>query len=305
MDRRAFHRTLAAGAASLAALPLATSPAVAAMTSARSGAAPDRLHDPASQDDMMATMRRFIDDLAQGDAAERERIAPTNWRRIALLAYPGMFPLDLLGPKTVFEDLLNTHVHIVGKTRAPIPVGRNAQLLPDVTLADCPDHLDVLFVPGGGLGTLAMMRDQEVHAFLRRQATTARYVTSVCTGSLVLGAAGLLRGHKATSHWVAMDILSQLGATPVRERVVEDRNRITGAGVTAGLDLAFVIAARLTGERYARAEMLNIEYDPNPPFRAGSPAQAGAQTTDALSRMYGTLVGGMKAAAADAARRFG
>lgn len=301
MDRRDFGRQLAATAAALTALPLVPS-LLAAEAPAAHAAVP--LEGP-RQDDMMASMKRFVDELSQGDSKVREMIVPTQWRQVALLAYPGMFPLDLLGPKAIFEDLLNTHVHIVARSKTPIAIGGHAQLLPDVTYADCPDHLDVLFVPGGGLGTMAMMRDRDTHAFLQKQAATARYLTSVCTGSLVLGAAGLLRGYRATSHWVAHDILTQLGATPVKARVVEDRNRITGAGVTAGLDLAFVIASRLTGETYARAEMLNTEYDPDPPFRAGSPEGAGTLVTGALSRMYAPLVGGMKAAAADAAKRFG
>lgn len=152
------------------------------------------------------------------------------------------------------------------------------------TFADCPENLEVLFVPGGGPGTVAMMGDVEVHAFLQRHAKTARYLTSVCTGSLVLGSAGLLRGYRATSYWLARDLLGKLGATPVAVRVVEDRNRITGAGVTAGLDLAFVIAARLTGDNYAKAEMLNVEYDPDPPFKAGTPEGAGEVVPSSLRR---------------------
>lgn len=295
MDRRDFHRHLAASAAAFAALPLVRSPAAAAAEPV----------DGPLQDDMMVTMRRFIDDLSQGDPKIKEMIAPTKWRQIGMLAFPGMFPLDLLGPKAIFEDLLNTHVHIIGKTKAPIPTGRHAQLLPDVTLADCPEHLDVLFVPGGGLGPVAMMRDPEVIAFLQKQAKTARFVTSVCTGALVLGAAGLLRGRRATTHWVTLDILKTLGATPVKARVVEDGNVITGAGVTAGLDLAFVIAARLTGENYAKAEMLNTEYDPDPPFKAGSPEGAGEMVTAAMRRMYAPITAAFQAGAADAAKKFG
>ncbi|MGE0443103.1 MAG: DJ-1/PfpI family protein [Gemmatimonadales bacterium] len=292
MDRRDFHRYLAA----LAAAGLLPGPAAAAVRASA---------EPPLQEDMMAAMRRFVDDLAQGDQAIKEQIVPTTFRQIGLVAFPGMFPLDILGPKAVFEDLLNTHVHIVAKSKAPIAVGGHAQLLPDLTLADCPEHLDVIFVPGGGVGPVTMMQDAEMLEFLRHQARTARYVTSVCTGSLVLGAAGLLRGYRATSHWVTLDVLSRLGATPVKARFVEDRNRITSAGVTAGLDLAFVVAARLAGERYARAEMLNIEYDPDPPFRAGNPQDAGEPVTGALTRMYGSLTRAFEAAATEAAKRFG
>ncbi len=297
MDRRDFHRHLAASAAAAAGLALGGPTAAVASRPS--------LETVPQQDDMMATMRRFIDDLSQGDPKVREMIAPTKWRQIGMLAFPGMFPLDILGPKAIFEDLLNTNVHIIGKTKAPIPTGRHAQLIPDVTLADCPENLDVLFVPGGGLGPVAMMRDPEVIAFLQKQAKTARYVTSVCTGALVLGAAGLLRGRRATTHWVTLDVLKTLGATPVKARVVEDGNVITGAGVTAGLDLAFVLAARLTGENYAKAEMLNTEYDPDPPFRAGSPEGAGEPVTGALRRMYGSLTTAFQATATEAAKRFG
>ena len=297
MDRRDFHRRLAATAAAVTGLHL--------MPDALS-ATPAPVPSPSwQQDDMMKVMTRFVDDLAQGDPKVREAIAPAKMRHIALLAYPGMFPLDILGPKAIFEDLLSTHVHIVAKTREPVPVGRHAQLLPDVTLADCPENLEVIFVPGGGPGTVAMMGDLDVHAFLQRQAKTARYVASVCTGSMVLAAAGLLRGYRATSHWLTRDLLAKLGAVPVEQRVVEDRNRITSAGVTAGLDLAFVVAAKLAGVNYAKAEMLNTEYDPDPPFRAGSPKDAGEVVTGALRRMYAPLMTAMESQVAAAAKRLG
>ncbi len=296
MDRRAFHRRVAASAAALTGLHVM--PELGSATPAE----PSSLRQ---QDDMMKVMTRFVDDLAQGDPNVREAIAPAKMRHIAMLAYPGMFPLDLLGPKAIFEDLLSTHVHIVAKTRQPVPIGRHAQLLPDVTLADCPENLDVLFVPGGGPGTVAMMADLEVHAFLQRQAKTARFVTSVCTGSMVLASAGLLRGYRATSHWLTRDLLAKLGATPVAERVVEDRSRITGAGVTAGLDLAFVIASRLTGENYAKAEMLNTEYDPDPPFKAGTPHDAGEVVAGAVRRMYAGLLTAVEGQVAAAAKRLG
>jgi cyclohexyl-isocyanide hydratase len=287
MDRRDFHRRLAATAA-------ATLTGLSLRPDAASATATDVASDLFPQDDMMKVMARFVDELAQGDPKVREMIAPTKPRQIALLAYPGMFPLDLLGPKAIFEDLLSTHVHIVAKSKSPVPVGRHAQLLPDVTLADCPESLDVIFVPGGGAGTAAMMGDLEVHAFLQRQAKTARYVTSVCTGSMVLASAGLLRGYRATSHWLTRDLLAKLGAIPVEQRVVEDRNRITSAGVTAGLDLAFVVAAKLASVNYAKAEMLNVEYDPDPPFRAGSPKDAGTLVTGALRGMYAPLMKAME-----------
>lgn len=301
MDRRGFHRRVAALAAGLAGASLIPGGGPASAEALGGQAAPGS----PQQDEMAAAMQRLIEDLSAGDPRVGEMIAPSKWRHIGLLAFPGMFPLDILGPKAVFEDLLNTHVHVVAKSKAPVPVGRHAQLLPDYTLVDCPEGLDVLFVPGGGLGPISMMSDPEAIAFLQHQAKTARYLTSVCTGSLVLGAAGLLRGYRATTHWVTHDILARLGATPVRARVVEDRNRITAAGVTAGLDIAFVIAARLAGENYAKAEMLNIEYDPDPPFRAGNPEAAGELVTGAMTRMYGPLTRAFERTATEAAKRFG
>jgi len=246
-------------------------------------------------------MVRLIDDLADGDAAQRALILPDTPRRIGMLVYPGMYPLDLLGPKTIFNDLLNTRVHLIAPTLTPVPAGNGVSITPDVTYETCPTGLDVIFVPGGGDGTVRMMQHAPTLAFLQKQAESARWVTSVCTGALVLGAAGLLDGYRATTHWVTHDVLRLLGAVPVQQRVVEDRNRITSAGVTAGLDMAFTLTARLAGENYARAEMLNIEYDPDPPFRAGSPKRAGKKITSAMTGMYAGIVAG--ATEASRARR--
>jgi cyclohexyl-isocyanide hydratase len=293
MDRRNFSVAIARAAAALATLPALGASEVA-------HAAAPSLADLAQGQDHQDPMSRLIDDLAQGDAATREMILPKKWRRIGMFAYPGMYPLDFLNPKVVFGDMLNTRVHIIGKTLAPIGAGMGVQVTPDVTLETCPDNLDVLFVPGGGPGTIAMMRDAAVLAFLRKQAETARYITSVCTGSLVLGAAGLLKGYKATSHWVTHEVLREFGATPVKARVVEDRNRITGGGVTAGLDFALLLTARLASENYAKAEQLNIEYAPAPPFNAGSPEGAGPVVHGAMARMYGSLADAARKAAKEA-----
>ncbi len=287
MDRREFHRQLAAAAAAIMATPL-TASAIDGLGAQAS---------PRDQDTHDAAMRRMVDELSQVDAAAREAIWPSRPGRIAMLAYPGMYPLDFFGPKAVFGDLLGTTLHIVAASRSAIAAGSGVQILPDVTLADCPDHLDVLFVPGGGMGTVAMMRDRAVLDFLRRQAATARYLTSVCTGSLVLGTAGLLKGYKATTHWAKHDILPILGAEPVQARFVEDRNRITGGGVTAGIDFALLLAARLAGENYAKALQLNLEYAPAPPFSAGLPAGAGPLVTGAMRTMYGSIVDAWRKAA--------
>jgi cyclohexyl-isocyanide hydratase len=293
MDRRDFARQLAAGAA-LGAVPAWAQPPVRPK--------PATPPTPAADHDM-AVMTRFVDTLAGGDPAERARIVPARPRQVALVAYPGFFPLDLLGTKAVFDDLLMTEVHIVAKDRTPIAAGRHVQLVPNHTFESCPAELDVLFVPGGGAGTVAAMQDEALLAFLRRQAERARFVTSVCTGALVLGAAGLLRGYRATTHWVTHEVLADFGAIPVTERVVQDRNRITGGGVTAGIDFGLTIAAQLAGETYARAVQLNIEYAPAPPFAAGTPEGAGPRVSGAMREMYADLVAGSRAVAARAGAR--
>ena len=145
---------------------------------------------------------------------------------------------------------------------------------------------DVLFVPGGVPGTFTMMEDKEVLSFLAEKGQNARFVTSVCTGSLILGAAGLLNGYKATSHWATHDVLKELGAIPTKGRVVSDRNRITGGGVTAGIDFGLQIAANLRNQDYAEAIQLYLEYDPAPPFNAGSPEKAPAIVNQFLNDMF-------------------
>lgn len=274
MRRRDFLIDLAAGAGAGALAGLAgCSPAPRAAESAQHG-------------DQMAAFAP--------DSATRALLARP--RTIALLAYPGMFPLDLVGPHAVLSGLMQATVHIVGASRDPI-AANGLTIVPDTTLADCPAALDVLFVPGGGEGTLAAMRDTVLIEFLRDRASRAEWVTSVCTGSLVLAAAGLLRGYRATTHWVAHEVLTAFGATPVQARVVEDRNRITAAGVSAGLDFGLALAARLAGVPFAQGLQLNIEYDPAPPFDAGSPAKAPAAMTASLREMYAPLVEAMRAVA--------
>jgi cyclohexyl-isocyanide hydratase len=188
---------------------------------------------------------------------------------IGMLLYPNLTQLDLTGPFEVFSRLPDCQIHLLWKTREPVASDTGLAILPTATLADCPS-LDVLFVPGGR-GQIPLMDDAEVLDFLARQGAAARYVTSVCTGSLLLAAAGLLEGYRAACHWMARDELALLGAIPVAERVVVDRNRVTGGGVTAGIDFALSLAALLRGETSARMIQLAMEYDPAPPFRAGSP----------------------------------
>ena len=192
--------------------------------------------------------------------------------RIGMLVFPRMAQLDLTGPFEVFANLPDATVHLLWKTLEPVTAATGFRLMPDTTLADCPP-LDVICVPGGP-GVAELMEDETILAFLRAQAATVRYVTSVCTGSLVLGAAGLLRGVRATTHWSAVDFLPALGAIPTEGRVVRDGRFFTGGGVTAGIDFALTLVAEIAGPTIAQAIQLGIEYNPAPPFDAGSPETA-------------------------------
>jgi cyclohexyl-isocyanide hydratase len=225
--------------------------------------------------------------------------------QIAMLVYPGMYPLDLVGPMTFLSGLMNAEVHLVWKRQEPVLAAQKFIMTPTTTFAACPKDVDVVFVPGGMPGTIAMMNDAEVLEFLADRGSRARFVTSVCTGSLILGAAGLLKGYRATSHWNTRDILPLLGAIPVEERIVEDRNRITGGGVTSGIDFGLLLAARLSDETYARMLQLINEYDPQPPFQAGTPKEAGPVLTRHIDELLAGSHSGAKTAAEAARRRMG
>jgi cyclohexyl-isocyanide hydratase len=201
-------------------------------------------------------------------------------RIIGMLIFPKLTQLDMTGPYEVLARLPNTTVHLVAHTLDPVTTDRGLKIVPTTTFADCPP-LDVLMVPGGP-GQQDLMEDETALEFLRRHAGTAKYVTAVCTGSLVLGAAGLLKGKRATTHWAAIDHLTSLGAIPVSERVVVDGNVVTGAGVASGIDFALKLAAILEGEDVARQIQLQIEYDPAPPFDSGSPRTAAPAIVAAL-----------------------
>ncbi|MFC5472765.1 DJ-1/PfpI family protein [Paraherbaspirillum soli] len=193
---------------------------------------------------------------------------------IGMLIFPGMTNLDFAGPFEVLARVPGATVHVLAKSDAPVRTDVGGTILPSMTLKDAPE-LDMLFV-GGGPGVNALMEDGEVLEFLRSRARRAQWVSSVCTGALVLGAAGLLRGYRAATHWTAMDVLPLLGATPVRQRVVIDRNRITGGGVTAGIDFGLTVVGLLWGKELAQTIQLGLEYDPQPPFNSGSPQNAPA-----------------------------
>jgi cyclohexyl-isocyanide hydratase len=192
--------------------------------------------------------------------------------QIGLLIFPKVTQLDLTGPVQVFSSVPGAKLHLVWKRIEPVASDSVLTLTPTTTFADCPP-CDVICVPGGA-GTDDMVNDEEMLAFLRRQAETAKYITSVCTGSLVLGAAGLLKGYRAATHWSAREHLAAFGAIASNERVCVDRNRITGGGVTAGIDFALTAVAELVDRKTAEAIQLRLEYNPAPPFQAGSPETA-------------------------------
>jgi cyclohexyl-isocyanide hydratase len=192
--------------------------------------------------------------------------------QIGLLLFPRVTQLDFTGPLQVFSSVPGATVHLIWKRIEPVASDSVLVLTPTVTFADCP-KLDVICVPGGA-GTDDMINDEEMLTFLRSQAVGAKYITSVCTGSLVLGAAGLLRGYRAATHWTAMEFLGALGATPTKTRVCVDRNRVTGGGVTAGIDFALTLVSIMLNRQTAEAIQLRLEYNPAPLFNAGSPDTA-------------------------------
>lgn len=201
--------------------------------------------------------------------------------QIGFLIYPGVIQLDVMGALQVLAFPPNTAVHLIAKTADPIITNENIQLTPTHSFTDCP-QLDVICVPGGGLGQVDVMADRETLDFLQTQSQQAKYITSVCTGSLILAAAGLLQGYQATCHWAFRDQLAMLGVEVVPDRVVIDRNRITGAGVTSGIDFGLTLIGLLCGEDTAKMTQLMLEYDPAPPYNAGNPTAAGEPITQTL-----------------------
>jgi cyclohexyl-isocyanide hydratase len=200
--------------------------------------------------------------------------------QIGLVIFPKVTQLDFTGPLQVFSSVPGATVHLIWKRIEPVTTDSVMLLTPTISFADCP-QLDVICVPGGA-GSDDMVNDEEMLHFLRKQAEHAKYITSVCTGSLVLGAAGLLRGYRATTHWTAMDCLAPFGAMPEQTRVCVDRNRITGGGVTAGIDFALTLVSILVDRPTAEAIQLRLEYNPTPPFKSGSPDTA---PPDVLARI--------------------
>lgn len=194
--------------------------------------------------------------------------------QVGMLAFPGLTLLDLLGPQTVLHGPMKTH--LLWKSTDAVASDSDVEIKPTMRFADAPERFDILFVPGGP-GQMALFNDDETLSFLARHGERADWVTAVCTGSLILGAAGLLKGYKAATHWAARDLLTLFGAEPVAERVVIDRNRVTGGGVTAGIDFGLVLLDRTFGEDVAKTTQLLMEYDPKPPFNAGNVEGAGPE----------------------------
>ena len=196
---------------------------------------------------------------------------------VAFLLYPNVTQLDLTGPAQVLSRLGNVTINLVAKTRDAVPTDSGFALLPTASFTEAVQP-DILCVPGGTIGVIDAIEDEATMAWVRQVAERATWVTSVCTGSLLLGAAGLLRGYRATCHWAQHHHLASFGAFPVRERVVFDRDRVTGGGVTAGVDFGLALLAAIRGEAHAKLVQLSLEYDPAPPFNAGSPERADAAT---------------------------
>lgn len=226
---------------------------------------------------------------------------PADAPKIGMLIYPKMIALDLINPMTVF-NILRCRIGLVWKDLTPVPTDVGLPIMPTQTFVQCPRDLDVLFVPGGIMGSIACMNDPAVNAFLADRGSRAKWVTSICTGGLMLGTAGLLKGYDATAHWGVVKLLPLLGARHVDQRVVIDRNRVTGGGATAGIDFALVLAAKLFGEEEARRAQLTLEYAPEPPFKNGTPAEAGPERT-ALARSRRVWMDKQARVAAEAAGR--
>lgn len=225
--------------------------------------------------------------------------------QIAMLVYPRMTMLDLVGPQYFFASLMGAAVHLVSSNASLEPVigDTGFAIVPTMSMDDCPASLDVLFVPGGTSGTVDAMLHEPTVDFVADRGSRARFVTSVCTGSLVLGQAGLLDGRKATSHWATRHLLPEFGATPVDARVVRDGNVVTGAGVSAGLDFALELLAELRGAPYAKAIQLQAEYAPDPAFDAGTPDSVDPALGEPMHRMFATALYAMQEAAGKRRKR--
>jgi cyclohexyl-isocyanide hydratase len=192
---------------------------------------------------------------------------------VGFVIFPDLTQLDFTGPQQVLARLPQSAMHIVAKSAEPVPSDSGLGLVPTHTFENCP-RLDLICIPGGNNGVVEAMGDIDTIQFIRRQAITAKYVTSVCTGAFLLGVAGLLKGRRATTHWAFTELLPLVGATHEKARIVKDGNLITAGGVTSGIDFGLSVVAEIAGDAVAQAVQLGIEYDPDPPFRSGHPDRA-------------------------------
>jgi cyclohexyl-isocyanide hydratase len=210
-----------------------------------------------------------------------------NKLTIGCLVYPQQDQIDFTGPFEVLSRMPDTTIHVIAKNMAPVRDMKGLILTPEMTIADTPE-LDLLLVPGG-FGQQALMKDKETLSFIERQFDSGRYVFSICTGALLCGAAGILRGRRATTHWASWDLLQYYGAIPTRARAVVDGNLISTAGITAGIDAALTVAALLRGDAIARQIQLELEYAPEPPFNSGTPETAAPEIIAAYYKSYGSV----------------
>ncbi len=223
-----------------------------------------------------------------GDLHQQVRMGKEE---IIILIYPGFTAIDALGPEYILAGMMGAKVRLVAKTRQPVKCETGYEVVPQLAFEESPEKPTLLVVPGGTSGTLEAMEDEETMTFIRNTGRAAEMAGSVCTGSLLLGAAGLLHGYTATSHWQTIELLPMVGAKPSRERVVFDRDRVTGGGVTAGLDFALRLVQRYRGDFYAKGMELLAQYDPQPPFPGGgNPETADAAAVSLLNEMHRPFV---------------
>jgi len=214
--------------------------------------------------------------------------------KVGFVIFPNLTQLDFTGPLQVLARVPQSTIHIVAKSLEPVPSDCGLGLVPTHSFADCPP-LDLLCVPGGGVGVIAAASDRATIDFVRSQARQATYVTSVCTGAFILGVAGLLRGRRATTHWAFTDLLPLVGATHQKARVVKDGNLITAGGVTSGIDFGLSVSAEIAGKETAEAIQLELEYDPAPPFSCGHPDHAPKGFVESQADSYNQMIADFRA----------
>ena len=207
-----------------------------------------------------------------------------------MLAYPGMTPLDLIGPLQAFSQLPDSNIQIAWKNTDPVMTDTGMAMVPTHRFSESFEAPDILFAPGGTKATFDLSKDEATLDFLRQKSANASWVTSVCTGAILLGAAGLLKGYKATTHWAAMDYLSAYGAIPTKGRYVIDRNRVTGGGVTAGIDFGLALIAKIVSDEVAQTIQLAMEYSPQPPFKSGTPEEASPEILQGVVTRFTELL---------------